>query len=76
MEHPLIGDLSSLTEDQVTEKLSELNKKLSIASRMGNGHMCNQIRSAIESYRTRYNAILELARKDSDDKFGNKIDIS
>jgi len=76
MEHPLIGDLSKLTEDQVTEKLTELNKKLSIAARLGNGHMCNQIRSAIESYRTRYNTILDQIRKDSDDKFGKKIDIS
>ena len=51
MEHPLIGDLTKLTEAELTEKIAELNQKLSIAARAGNGHLCDQIRMAIESYR-------------------------
>ena len=75
MEHPLIGDLSHLTEEQLTAKISELNQKLSIAARTGNGHLCDQIRMAIESHRQRYQAKLEDSRKSSSTDFDNKIDI-
>jgi len=75
MEHPLIGDLSHLTEDQLTAKISELNKKLSIAARTGNGHLCNQIRMAIDSHRQQYMAKLDDSQNNSSTDFGNKIDI-
>lgn len=54
MEHPLIGNLDSLTEEELTNKISELNRKLGIAAQAGNGHMCNQIRMALESYQSKY----------------------
>lgn len=54
MEHPLIGNLDSLTEEELTNKISELNKKLGIAAQAGNGHLCNQIRMALESYQSKY----------------------
>jgi hypothetical protein len=54
MEHPLIDNLDSLTVDQLQEKISELTKKLGIAMRTGNGHLCNQLRMALESYQTKY----------------------
>lgn len=76
MEHPLIGDLSKLTEAELTEKIADLNQKLSIAARAGNGHLCDQIRMVIESYRTRYNALLEEARKNNSNNFNDKINIS
>jgi len=55
MEHPLIPSLDNLTEEQLLERISELNKKLSIAWRMGNNDLCNQIRMAIESHQMKYN---------------------
>lgn len=76
MEHPLIGDLTKLTESELTEKIADLNKKLSIAARSGNGHLCDQLRMAIESYRTRYNTVLEEARKNNTNNFNDKINIS
>ena len=55
MEHPLIGNIDHLTEDQLSEKINELNRKLNMAIRSGNGHMCNQIRMALESFQANIN---------------------
>lgn len=78
MEHPLIGDISGLTTEELTNKIAELNKKLVIAQRTGNGHLCNQVRMAIESYQTLYHQRLEEQyRKQSGDRdFSDKIDIA
>lgn len=78
MEHPLIGDISALTTEELTNKIAELNKKLVIAQRTGNGHLCNQVRMAIESYQTLYHQRLEEQyRKQSGDRdFSDKIDIA
>lgn len=54
MEHPLIANLDSLNAEQLQEKISELTKKLGIAMRTGNGHLCNQLRMALESYQNKY----------------------
>jgi hypothetical protein len=55
MEHPLIGDLDNLSTDELSARVSELHKKLNIASRTGNAHLCNQIRMALENYQNKYN---------------------
>ena len=73
MEHPLISNLDSLTLEQLQEKISELNKKLAIAYRTGNGHLCDQLRMALESYNSKY---FEKQRKDGNDVFSDSIDIS
>ena len=73
MEHPLIGNLDSLTPDQLLEKINELNKKLGIAHRTGNGYLCNQLRMAIDSYQTKYQ---EKTRRDQGTSFDDVIDIS
>lgn len=54
MEHPLVANLDDLNLEQLQEKISELTKKLGIAMRSGNGHMCNQLRMALESYQNKY----------------------
>lgn len=73
MEHPLIGNLDSLTPDQLLEKINELNKKLGIAYRTGNHYLCEQIRMAIDSYQTKYQ---EKTRRDQGTAFDDVIDIS
>ena len=73
MEHPLIKDLSELTPDQLLEKITELNRKLGVAIGMGNHHLCNQIRMALENYQNKYQ---EKIRKDSNNNFDDIIDIS
>jgi len=73
MEHPLISSLDDLTVEQLSEKISELQKKMSIAYRTGNAHLCNQIRMALESYQTKYQ---EKLRGNSGTTFNEIIDIS
>ena len=55
MEHPLIGDLSHLSMDELTEKINSLNKSLAYSMRSGRYDMSNQIRMALESYRGELN---------------------
>lgn len=80
MEHPLIGSLDSLSLEDLTTKISELNKKLGIALRMGNHDLCNQIRMALESHQAKYHEkAAELMRKQSGNRgtnFDDIIDIS
>jgi hypothetical protein len=72
MEHPLISNLDGLSLEQLQERISELTNKLGIAARSGNGHLCNQLRMALESYQTKYN---EKSRGAST-SFDEVIDIS
>lgn len=75
MEHPLIGDLSNLSPEELLTQISDLNKKLTIAMRSGNAYLCNQLRMAIESYQIKYQEKLQESYKNNNN-FGNKIDIS
>jgi len=75
MEHPLIGDLNNLTLDELSTRVADLNSKLSMAMRTGNGHLCNQIRMAIESYQVKYQEKLQESYKKSDANFDDKIKI-
>mgnify|MGYP003662387779 CR=1 FL=1 len=69
MEHPLIGDLKDVSVEDLSSRISDLHKKLSIAVRSGNAHLCNQLRMAIESYNTKYQEKLRVGQtKDFDDK--------
>jgi hypothetical protein len=77
MEHPLVNIDPELNADKLLDRINELNRKLMIATRSGNGHLCNQIRMAIDSYRARYSAIIEQQQKDRQGPtFEDRIDIS
>jgi|694.fasta_scaffold06729_27 hypothetical protein len=77
MEHPLIGNLENCTEEDLNNKISELNKKLIMASRTGNGYLCSQIRMALESYQNRYRSMQDQKNQgDSGNLHFDKIDIS
>jgi hypothetical protein len=77
MEHPLIGQLDELTLEELGTKINELGKKLSIAARSGNGHLCNQIRMAMENYQNKYQEKLQESYKKAqgDSNFDDKINI-
>jgi hypothetical protein len=77
MEHPLIPNLDDQTLEQLGRQISSLNQKLSFAMRSGNGHLCNQIRMALESYQNKHNQKLQEMQQSSgvDKKFTDKIDI-
>jgi hypothetical protein len=77
MEHPLIGSLDELTLEELSARINELGKKLGIAARTGNGHLCNQIRMAMENYQNMYQTKLQESYKkaQSDLNFDDKINI-
>jgi hypothetical protein len=77
MEHPLIGNIDDLTVDELNSKISDLNNKLNIVMRTGNGNLCNQIRMALETYQTKYQEKLQASykREGGDVNFDNKINI-
>jgi len=73
MEHPLIPNLDNLSAEDLLEKITELNRKLSIALGTGNHYLCNQLRMAIESYQNNYT---EKLRGGPGTAFDDVIDIS
>ena len=77
MEHPLIHNLNELSEDELVSKISELNKKLGIAARSGNRHLCQQLRMALESYQNTYQEKLRAGyqKQLKDPALANKINI-
>ena len=77
MEHPLIGSLDEQTLEELGNRISELSKKLGIAARTGNGHLCNQIRMAMENYQNMYQTKLQESYKKAqgDSNFDDKINI-
>lgn len=79
MEHPLISNASSLNNDELASKISELHKKLSIARKLGNDYLIGQVVMAIASYQQVYSRNLQnQMTKDQPtlDKISGKIDIS
>ena len=77
MEHPLIGSLDELTLEELSARINELGKKLGIAARSGNGHLCNQIRMAMENYQNMYQQKLQESyrKAQGDSNFDDKINI-
>jgi hypothetical protein len=76
MEHPLIGNLDELTIEQLSEKINDLHRKLSVAHRSGNGYLCDQIRMAIESYTNKLRQRQEEQYQAAQQSFDDKIKIS
>jgi len=75
VEHPLINDVGKLDEQQLMDKITELNNKLTIAMRMGNHSLINQVRMALETYKRKLSE-KHAEERNKDDKFEDKIDIS
>ena len=78
MEHPLIGNINSLTLEELSSKISDLNKKLGFAQRTGIAYLCDQLRLALESYNNQYQSKLQDSYKKQSDNgmnFDGMIDI-
>lgn len=77
MEHPLISDQKSLTDQELWDRISDLQKKISFARRSGNGHIVNQVQMALESYQTEHrNRLEEQYKKSTSKDFGDIINIT
>lgn len=79
MEHPLIGNIDDLTLEELSARVNELSNKLNIAMNTGNGHLCNQIRMALETFRNKYQEKLRDSYRKQDElsqiNFDDKINI-
>lgn len=77
MEHPLIGPTDSLSLEELGQRVSDLQKKLGIATRTGNGHLCHQLRMALETFQNQYRAKLEASYKTNNggQDFSDRINI-
>jgi len=76
MQHPFIKDLDSLSTQDLSEKITDLYKKLRIASSSGNAYVCDQIKMALESYEIKYQERIRQDMGDDDSTYQDNIDIS
>jgi hypothetical protein len=74
--HPMIGDLSSKTLEELQETINNLNNKVAFMSRMHNQTMMNQLIMALNSYRTEYSKRQEEMWNKKSEQLKGKIDIS
>ena len=51
MFHPFQEDPKELSETELTQKISELGKKYTVASRLGNNQLLTQIQTFVTIYR-------------------------
>jgi hypothetical protein len=63
--------------EDLSKKVTDLNQKLTIAMRSGNGQLCNQIRMALESYQNKYQEKVQSTyrKQIEDSNFNSKIEI-
>ena len=65
--HPLTNDLSTLSDEELHSKRSDLNTRLGFAYRMGHGDMVNQLQLVLGDYamevERRNQKMLEQAQK-------------
>jgi predicted transcriptional regulator of viral defense system len=82
MYHPLLGDVTELTDGELQQKITELTKKLNQAHRFGNAALIRQVGMVLdemtqERMRRDREHLKKLAEQsDGEDKFKDSIDIS
>ena len=53
--HPLMGNLTDKTLDELLKSINETYKKISFAGKMGNSAMVNQLRLVADTYQEEIN---------------------
>jgi len=82
MYHPLLDDVSKLTDGELQDKITDLTKKLNQSYRFGNPALIRQVGMVLdemkeERVRRDREHLKKLAEQnDGDDKFKDSIDIS
>lgn len=72
----MISNLDNISIDDLNTQISSLYKKLHIAMNTGNGHLCHQLRMAIETYQNKYQEKLKESSKQTGGiDFDSKINI-
>lgn len=75
MFHPLVGDLSDLKDQDVENKLIELNKKYYAAARLGSKDLLTQLSTVITIYRQELAKRHAQKLKQADDDLGQLINV-
>lgn len=75
MFHPLIDDLTELKDQDVENKLIELNKKYYTAARLGSKDLLTQLSTAITIYREELSKRYSRKLKQADDDLGQLINV-
>jgi hypothetical protein len=70
--HPLVDDPRKIKDQDLEDKIQELNKKYHLAARLGQGGICSQILAALDMYkeeaeRRRYDSMQSLMKKQNKD---------
>lgn len=68
MYNPLVQDLSKLKTDDIDLKITELLKKYTIAARLGQGGVCEQISVLLDHYKSEQNRRYTEAQKKLQEK--------
>lgn len=68
MYNPLVQDLSKLKTDDIDLKITELLKKYTIAARLGQGGVCEQISVLLDHYKSEQNRRYVEAQKKLQEK--------
>lgn len=82
MYHPLLGDVTELTDGELQEKITELTKKLNQSHRFGNPALVRQVGMVLDEMtqermrRDREHLKKLSEQSDGNDKFKDSIDIS
>jgi hypothetical protein len=75
MGHPLIGDVSDKSMDELSEIISSLSKKLNYAYRIQHQAMINQLTMTLNTYRAEYSVKQDALWKEESGVISGKIDI-
>lgn len=75
--HPLVGDLSDKTVDELLKQLDSLHQKLSVVRRAGNQGVASQLINLIGSYQEEYNKrrMAEVKAAEENPIFKDSLDI-
>lgn len=75
MFHPFSGDLDHLKDQEIENKLIELNKKFYAASRLGSKDLLTQLSTFITIYRDELSKRHSQKLKQSDNDLGQLINV-
>lgn len=75
MFHPLVGSLAEFKDQEIENKLLELNKKYYVAARLGNQDLLTQLSTVIIIYREELGKRHALKLKNADGDLGQLINV-
>jgi hypothetical protein len=75
MFHPLVGDLNEFKDQEIENKLIELNKKYYVAARLGSQDLLTQLSTVITIYREELGKRHAQKLKNADGDLGQLINV-